>query len=623
MKDKPKDQPKDQPKDRKDQPKDKSLAVFPLLKRLIKISRQANIWLLLACLIVMGSSLVSVYLAHILGRAIDAATAAGNDIATFWPLMLLLGALALSFAPFAFATTWFSGRYAENVLAHLRSLIATKTAALPVRFLETNHSGKLMTIMSSDLAKIKSMLTTNLAGVLEQITLMIASLIYMISTDWQLTLVTLTLTPLLFLLMQTFTKPLTRQTVNMQEAVAEVNSLAQDGLSGQVLAKSFNLQTILSKAFAHKTVDVVHKADKIAKTNAVVMGLSYGVQMAPFLILFGFGGYQVIRGNTSAGGFFAFIQLMNHFSNSLGLLPDHFARIKEAAGSAARLFELLDQDGEPTGGDVVAPAAGYQSAMAIPKAIAFNNISFHYDDDQDKDVLRNVSFDVKPGETVAIVGPSGSGKSTLLKLLLGFYPVADGAISVMGHDLQDWNIEALRAQMAFVAQDTWLIPVSIGANIACGRADWDQGQVEQAAKTANIHSAIQAFPAGYQTEVGERGTRLSGGQRQRIAIARAVLRSAPILLLDEATSSLDNESELLVQEALERAMTGRTTLVVAHRLSTIKNADRIIVMDEGQIVEQGTHEELLGIHGHYETLFLRQFQVNQERQVDRGGEQIA
>jgi len=460
---------------------------------------------------------------------------------------------------------------------------------------------------------------------------MIATLVYMIRTDWQLTLVTLTISPLLLLLMSVVTKPLTRQTIAMQESVADVNSLAQDSLSGHMLAKSFNLQNVLSRAFARKTDDVVHKANKIAKTNAIVMGVSIASQMAPFLILFGFGGYQVIGGRISPGEFFAFIQLMNNITNSLGLLPNHFASIKEAVGSVSRIFELLDQNDEPAGGDIMTPVADYQTA------ISFNNVSFHYDD-QDKEVLGNVSFDVLPGETVAIVGPSGSGKSTLSKLLLGFYPVTHGTISVMGHSLKDWNTEALRSNMAFVAQDTYLFPASIGANIACGRSDWDQGQIEEAAKIANINDDIQALPDSYQTEVGERGMRLSGGQRQRVAIARAILRSAPILLLDEATSALDNESELLVQEALERAIAGRTTLVIAHRLSTIKNADRIIVLDEGRIVEQGTHEDLLNRHGLYEKLFLRQFQLNQEisenRECDNylednaavsklGGEQIA
>jgi ABC-type multidrug transport system fused ATPase/permease subunit len=619
--------------------KEKSLAALPLLKRLWKISRHANIWLLVACLFVIVSSLVSVYLAHVLGQTVDAATATGagawtgtgNNSADVWRVLLLLGALTVSLSPLAFATTWFSGRYAENVLAQLRSLIATKTAGLPVRFLEKNHSGKLMTLMSSDLAKIKTMLNTDFTGILERMTLMIATLVYMIRTDWQLTLVTLTISPLLLLLMSVVTKPLTRQTIAMQESVADVNSLAQDSLSGHMLAKSFNLQNVLSRAFARKTDDVVHKANKIAKTNAIVMGVSIASQMAPFLILFGFGGYQVIGGRISPGEFFAFIQLMNNITNSLGLLPNHFASIKEAVGSVSRIFELLDQNDEPAGGDIMTPVADYQTA------ISFNNVSFHYDD-QDKEVLGNVSFDVLPGETVAIVGPSGSGKSTLSKLLLGFYPVTHGTIGVMGHSLKDWNTEALRSNMAFVAQDTYLFPASIGANIACGRSDWDQGQIEEAAKIANINDDIQALPDSYQTEVGERGMRLSGGQRQRVAIARAILRSAPILLLDEATSALDNESELLVQEALERAIAGRTTLVIAHRLSTIKNADRIIVLDEGRIVEQGTHEDLLNRHGLYEKLFLRQFQLNQEisenRECDNylednaavsklGGEQIA
>jgi ABC-type multidrug transport system fused ATPase/permease subunit len=312
---------------------------------------------------------------------------------------------------------------------------------------------------------------------------------------------------------------------------------------------------------------------------------------------------MAITGTLTFGEIFAFINLLNFVVNPMGSIPRLVASISESVGASQRIFDVLDHELERSSGTITQPTdlAGI--------VISFKDLSFAYQ--EGTPVLERISFDVKTGEQIAIVGPSGSGKSTLLKLLLGFYPVQNNRIFLLGEDLNNWQLEAARQQMAFVAQDTYLFPVDAKENIACGWLGAKQKEIEQAATAANIHNFIQTLPEGYQTPVGERGTRLSGGQKQRLSLARAILKDAPVLLLDEPTSALDSESEALVQEALDRFMAQRTSIVIAHRLSTIKNADRVLVLDEGCIIQQGTHDELLAEGGLYQELYQKQFGLMQ------------
>jgi len=576
--------------------KKQATPVWPSIQRLLRLSGRNKIWFYFAiginglqALLVVGSS-------HGLRGMFDSVLTGNAHGFLFWSIFtVLVGILDI---PLAYLSTRSIGTFSERTLASLRQKIADKATILPVGYLEERHTGDLMSIVNADLTRLKNLTSNDLLKLIGDSMRAVAALIYLLTVSWSLTLVSLLLTPLMFVLLSRLTQPVARRTQEMQEEIGKVTSIAQDGLAGLLVTKAFNLTGIMNERLSHANQGVLKKGFSLARLRAIIDGVSSFIGLSPFMITFGYGGYLVINGQVTFGALLAFVNLLNYVANPLTSIPGTLANISEGSGAVQRTFQVLDQAAERADGKATRPT------LDVQPLIAFEQVKFHYQ--EDSPVINQVSFSINKGQTVALVGPSGSGKTTLLKLLLGFYPIQGGAIYLIGQEISRWQLAAARQQMAFVAQDTYLFPVSIAENIACGRLDASQTEINEAARLANIHDFIMTLPQGYQTLVGERGARLSGGQKQRISLARAILKNAPILLLDEATSALDTESEALVQDALERFMIGRTTIVIAHRLSTIIGADRVLVLDGGRIVEEGSHAELVARNGLYQELYQRQ-----------------
>ena len=578
--------------------------VWPRVRRLFRLAGGNRTWFYVAITIDLLQAVTLILGAHFNRLFFDAVPT--KDVRGFWTYVGLSVLLALLNIPFAYLKVRAIGQFSERTLAILRAAVARRSTVLPVEMLETRHSGDMLSVLNADLGKLKGLLANNLIDLFGQTVRMLAAFGYIISVNWILALVSTILTPLIFILISALTNPISKRSEEMQNEIGTVNSAAQDSLAGAMVVKAFNLEALLDSRFRRANRAALERGLGVARLRSAVDGITMPLAITPFILAIGLGGYFVFQKQITFGALFAFINLLNYVVNPLGFLPNVFAAMGEASGAASRVFDLLDQPAERQNGATRASLAPVVGGGA--NAIEFRGLSFAYADGAP--VLKNIRCEIPVGQKIAVVGPSGGGKSTLIKLILGYYPIPDGVIRLFGRDLSEWQLAAARDQMAFVAQDTYLFPVSLAENIRLGRPGATQAQVEEAARAANIHDFIASLPQGYETGAGEWGGRLSGGQRQRISIARAILKDAPILLLDEPTSALDTESESLVQQALERFTAGRTSLVIAHRLSTIKDADRVLVIQDGELVEQGSHDELIARGGVYLDLYQRQFNLD-------------
>ncbi len=538
----------------------------------------------------------------LMGRLVDSAKE--SDFETANNLALILVVILVAQAIFSFFRVYLFVYVTEHALANLRNDIYQHLIRLPMTFFNQKRVGELNSRMTADITQIQSTLTTTIAEFLRQTVLIVGGLILLTYISPKLTLLMLSIVPILAVFAVFFGRFIRKISREVQDKVAESTTIIEETLQGISIVKSFTNEAFEVLRFRKSVSEIVEIAIK---------GGIYRGAFAGSIIFFIFGAIVAvvwmgvrlsIEGSITIGELISFVLYSIFVGASIGGIAEIYAQIQRAIGGVERLMDILDEQPEQ-----VAVKADPQQNFAISGDVRFKSVQFSYPGRRDISVLNGISFEASQGQTVAIVGPSGAGKTTITALILRFYDINSGKIEIDGRPIADYELNELRSQMAIVPQDVILFGGTIRENIAYGDVNAPFEAIQQAARKANAEEFILSFPEGYDTLVGERGIQLSGGQRQRIAIARAVLKDPAILILDEATSSLDSESERLVQEALEELMKGRTSFVVAHRLSTIKNADVILVVENGRIVESGTHQDLIAReNGVYKNLSSLQFE---------------
>lgn len=514
----------------------------------------------------------------------------------FTIMAVMFAIFLLARPPIEYYRQYFAQWTGSKILYDIRDSLFTHLQKLSLRYYANTRAGEIISRVINDVEQTKNFVITGLMNVWLDIFTIVIAVIIMFTMDIKLTLVSIVLFPLYGFSVKYFYGRLRHLTRVRSQALAQVQGHLHERVQGMPVIRSFAIEDHEQKEFDKENHNFLNKAidhtSWNAKTFAVVNTIT---DVAPLLVI-GFAAYQVIHGNMTVGTMVAFIAYIDQLYNPLRRLVTSSTTLTQALASMDRVFELIDEKYDITD----KPDA--KEAKDISGTIKFDHVSFKYDE-KDPMILEDVSLEVNRGETVALVGMSGGGKSTFISLIPRFYDVTEGKILLDGTDIREYRAQSLRDQIGMVLQDTFLFSQSVKENILIGKPGATDEEVFEAAKAANAHDFILGFPEGYNTKVGERGVKLSGGQKQRLAIARVFLKNPPILVLDEATSALDLESEHLIQEALEKLAEDRTTFIVAHRLSTITHADKIVVMENGKIVEEGTHAELMEKQGHYYSLF--------------------
>lgn len=515
-------------------------------------------------------------------------------------LFYWLGGTALVFfiirPPVEYYRQYYAQLVSNKILYDIRQNLYGHLQKLSMRFYTETRAGEVISRIINDVEQTKNFVMIGLMNVWLDLATILIAVVIMLTMDIPLTLVTLLAFPFYAFSVKHFFGKLRKLTGERSQALANVQSYLHERVAGVSVIKSFSLEKVEQRRFDETNGQFLDKAIEHTKWNAKAFAVVNTItDVAPLLVIT-YAGYQVINGSLSVGTMVAFIAYIERLYSPLRRLVNASTSLTQSFASMDRVFELMEESYEVT------DKKDARALPAIQGEIEFDHVDFGYEK-EGFPVLRDMNFTVKPGETVALVGMSGGGKSTIVSLIPRFYDVTGGAIRIDGHDLRDIQTKTLRDQIGLVLQDSILFSDSVRSNILMGNPDATEEEVVSAAKAANAHDFIMELPEGYETKVGERGVKLSGGQKQRLSIARVFLKNPPMLILDEATSALDLESEALIQESLSRLAHNRTTVIVAHRLSTITHADKILVIDHGELKEQGTHTELIAKQGIYYDLF--------------------
>ena len=567
-------------------------------RRLLNYLRPFWFSMLLAALCLLFSSGANLIFPWIVQHLLDSVFVHHDQALLNQIALLLLVAFSLSMF-FSFGQNYLLSYTSERLVADLRTRVFAHLQTLSLDFFNNHRVGETMSRVTTDVTRVQSGLTTNILSLVQQLVMLIGSILIIALLDWRLTLLIVALVPLVVLSAIGFGGRFRGYSKAIQEELGTVSSILEETLSSVRVVKSFAREPYEIERFNRSVEKTFRMSMNLTRLRAIFSPLMGFFSFAAVVLVIWFGGTEVLAGHLSPGQLISFVIYMVMIASPVAQLSNFYTQLQESLGAAERIFDLLDTAPErPDSPDAIA-------LPSLAGQVVFEHVSFHYT--PEIPVLHGLSLTLPAGKTVALVGPSGAGKTTVTSLLPRLYEPTEGHIFVDGYDLHDVQVRSLREQIALVPQEPTLFNGTIRENIAYGRLDATQEEVEAAARAANAVEFIAHLPQGYATIVGERGVKLSAGQRQRIAIARAVLRDPRILILDEATASLDNESEALVQDALRRLMRQRTSLVIAHRLTTIEEADLIYVLDQGSIVEQGEHSELLARNGLYARLYNRQF----------------
>jgi ATP-binding cassette, subfamily B, bacterial len=581
-----------------DRPKGRSLkplrALLPFLRPHV-----GTLLLALGALLVAAAAMLALPVA--LRNLIDEGMAAGSPetINRYFIAFLAAAAVFGVFAALRFyLVTWLG----ERVVADLRQAVYERVIRMDPAFFEVTRTGEVLSRLTADTTLVQSIAGVNLSITLRSIITVAGSLVMLAVTSLKLTAIIVVLIPLLIVPLVILGRRVRKLSRTSQDRIADTSGLADETLNAIQTVQAFTLETLNADRFGAAVEDSFDAAVKRTRVRSTLTAIATMLIFGAITFVLWIGAHDVIRGAMTGGELSQFLLYAVYVGVAAASLSEMWGEVQRAAGAMERLVEL--QHAEPR---IVAPADPVPLPEPGRGEIRFEHVGFRYPSRPDTPALDGFDLAVRPGETVAFVGPSGAGKSTTFQLLLRFYDPQDGRIRIDGVDVAEADPQAVRRRIGLVPQDTVLFAATARENIRYGRPGATDEEIESAARAAAADEFLRRLPEGYETFLGERGTRLSGGQRQRIAIARAILRDPPILLLDEATSALDAESERLVQEALERLMQGRTTIVIAHRLATVLEADRIVVMDHGRIVAQGTHAELVRGNELYARLAALQF----------------
>ncbi len=587
-------------------------------KKKNKITREGfkNVWKLFSYLkpyrteyligmfFLLGASLANLAFPKLLGDLVNAGNA-GNMEEELSGIVILLIAILIIQSLFSFLRTVLFANVTEKTMADIRSHTYEHLIKLPLTFFNKHRVGELNSRISADVSMVHESLTSTIADFIRQIVIVFGGIILLVITSPKLTLFMLAIIPAVVLLVFIFGRFIRKLSKDAQKKVAESNTVVEETLQGIHSVKSYTNEYFEINRYKEILKDVAAIGMKSGKyrgafSSFLVLGL-FGALVAVIWK----GATMLSSGEMISGELFSFVIYSGYIGGNIGGMAAVVTRMQKFIGATEDLFEIFKSEKEP-----ISSVEAIKEEERLRGSIEFDNLGFEYPNRPDEDVLKALKLKIEPNKVVALVGPSGAGKSTFASLILRLYNPVEGQLLFDGKNSLDLSVSAVRNQIALVPQDVFLFGGTIRENIAYGRQHASQEDIVIAAKQSNAWEFIERFPEGLDTVVGERGTQLSGGQRQRIAIARAILKNPVILVLDEATSSLDSESEKLVQEALDKLMKGRTSIVIAHRLSTIRKADKIVVLDKGQIVEQGTHQELMLLEeGLYKHLSQLQFAV--------------